>query len=203
MNQPNKITALYCRLSRDDELQGDSNSIINQKKILKQYADDHGFRNMEYFIDDGISGTTFNRPGFIRMIEQVEAGKVFAVIVKGMSRLGRDYLKVGYYTEILFPDSDVHFIAVNDGVDSCSRDNDFTPFRNIMNKWYAKDSSKKVTSVMRSKGNAGEYLTNTPPFGYVKDPDNPEKWMIDEDAAAAYGNAISTRIEKSFGGHAG
>lgn len=182
MNQPNKITALYCRLSRDDELQGDSNSIINQKKILMQYADDHGFRNIEFFIDDGISGTTFDRPGFIRMIEQVEAGNVSAVIVKDMSRLGRDYLKVGYYTEILFPNSDVRFIAVNDGVDSSSGDNDFTPFRNIMNEWYAKDSSKKVTAVMRSKGKAGEYLTNTPPFGYLKDPDNPKKWIVDEEA---------------------
>jgi len=184
MNQPNKITALYCRLSRDDELQGDSNSIINQKKILGQYADDNGFRNTAFFIDAGISGTTFDRPGFLQMIHEVEAGNVSTVIVKDMSRLGRDYLKVGYYTEVLFPNSDVRFIAVNGGVDSSGGDNDFTPFRNIMNERYAKDSSKKVTAVMRAKGNAGEYLAFTPPYGYLKDPDNPKRWIVDAEAAA-------------------
>ena len=132
------ITALYCRLSRDDELQGDSNSIINQKKILQKYALEHGYTNFRFYIDDGISGTTFNRPGFQEMIADVEAGIVKRVIIKDMSRFGRDYLQVGMYTEIMFPEHDVHFIAVNDGVDSTQGDNEFTPFRNIINEWYAK-----------------------------------------------------------------
>ena len=137
------VTALYCRLSRDDELQGDSNSIINQKKILQKYALEHGYTNFRFYIDDGISGTTFNRPGFQEMIADVEAGIVKRVIIKDMSRFGRDYLQVGMYTEIMFPEHDVHFIAVNDGVDSTQGDNEFTPFRNIINEWYAKDTSKK------------------------------------------------------------
>ena len=131
------VTALYCRLSRDDELQGDSNSIINQKKILQRYALDHGYKNYRFYIDDGISGTTFNRPGFQQMIADIEAGLVNRVIIKDMSRLGRDYLQVGMYTEIMFPEHDIHFIAVNDGVDSTQGDNEFTPFRNIINEWYA------------------------------------------------------------------
>ena len=126
------VTALYCRLSRDDELQGDSNSIINQKKILQKYALEHGYTNFRFYIDDGISGTTFNRPGFQEMIADVEAGIVKRVIIKDMSRFGRDYLQVGMYTEIMFPEHDVHFIAVNDGVDSTQGDNEFTPFRNII-----------------------------------------------------------------------
>ena len=126
------VTALYCRLSRDDELQGDSNSIINQKKILQRYALDHGYKNYRFYIDDGISGTTFNRPGFQQMIADIEAGLVKRVIIKDMSRLGRDYLQVGMYTEIMFPEHDIHFIAVNDGVDSTQGDNEFTPFRNII-----------------------------------------------------------------------
>ena len=126
------VTALYCRLSRDDELQGDSNSIINQKKILQRYALDHGYKNYRFYIDDGISGTTFNRPGFQQMIADIEAGLVNRVIIKDMSRLGRDYLQVGMYTEIMFPEHDIHFIAVNDGVDSTQGDNEFTPFRNII-----------------------------------------------------------------------
>ena len=138
-----EITALYCRLSQDDKQEGDSNSIINQKKILKKYAMDRGYTNIQFYIDDGISGTTFNRAGFQSMIADVEAGKVKRIIVKDMSRLGRDYLQVGMYTEIFFPEHDVHFIAVNDGVDSNQEDNEFTPFRNIINEWYAKDTSKK------------------------------------------------------------
>ena len=157
------VTALYCRLSRDDELQGDSNSIINQKKILQKYALDHGWKNIRFYIDDGISGTTFNRPGFQEMIADIEAGIVKRVIIKDMSRLGRDYLQVGMYTEIMFPEHDVHFIAVNDGVDSKQGDNEFTPFRNIINEWYAKDTSKKIRAVMKVKGNAGEHLTTNAP----------------------------------------
>lgn len=127
-----EITALYCRLSQDDKQEGDSNSIINQKKILKKYALDRGYTNIQFYIDDGVSGTTFNRAGFQSMIADVETGKVKRVIVKDMSRLGRDYLQVGMYTEIFFPEHDVHFIAVNDGVDSNQEDNEFTPFRNII-----------------------------------------------------------------------
>lgn len=177
------VTALYCRLSRDDELQGDSNSIINQKKILQKYALDHGWKNIRFYIDDGISGTTFNRPGFQEMIADIEAGIVKQVIIKDMSRLGRDYLQVGMYTEIMFPEHDVHFIAVNDGVDSKQGDNEFTPFRNIINEWYAKDTSKKIRAVMKVKGNAGEHLTTNAPYGYMKDPANPKQWVRDNDAA--------------------
>ena len=177
------VTALYCRLSRDDELQGDSNSIINQKKILQKYALDHGWKNIRFYIDDGISGTTFNRPGFQEMIADIEAGIVKRVIIKDMSRLGRDYLQVGMYAEIMFPEHDVHFIAVNDGVDSKQGDNEFTPFRNIINEWYAKDTSKKIRAVMKVKGNAGEHLTTNAPYGYMKDPANPKQWVRDNDAA--------------------
>ncbi len=177
------VTALYCRLSRDDELQGDSNSIINQKKILQKYALDHGWKNIRFYIDDGSSGTTFNRPGFQEMIADIEAGIVKRVIIKDMSRLGRDYLQVGMYTEIMFPEHDVHFIAVNDGVDSKQGDNEFTPFRNIINEWYAKDTSKKIRAVMKVKGNAGEHLTTNAPYGYMKDPANPKQWVRDNDAA--------------------
>ena len=177
------VTALYCRLSRDDELQGDSNSIINQKKILQKYALDHGWKNIRFYIDDGISGTTFNRPRFQEMIADIEAGIVKRVIIKDMSRLGRDYLQVGMYTEIMFPEHDVHFIAVNDGVDSKQGDNEFTPFRNIINEWYAKDTSKKIRAVMKVKGNAGEHLTTNAPYGYMKDPANPKQWVRDNDAA--------------------
>jgi len=182
LNQ-DEITALYCRLSQDDKQEGDSNSIINQKKILKKYAMDRGYTNIQFYIDDGISGTTFNRAGFQSMIADVEAGKVRRVIVKDMSRLGRDYLQVGMYTEIFFPEHDVHFIAVNDGVDSNQEDNEFTPFRNIINEWYAKDTSKKIRAVKRSKGMAGEHIGSHPPYGYMKNPENKKEWIVDEEAA--------------------
>ena len=178
-----EITALYCRLSQDDKQEGDSNSIINQKKILKKYALDRGYTNIQFYIDDGVSGTTFNRAGFQSMIADVEAGKVKRVIVKDMSRLGRDYLQVRLYTEIFFPEHDVHFIAVNDGVDSNQEDNEFTPFRNIINEWYAKDTSKKIRAVKRSKGMAGEHIGSHPPYGYMKNPENKKEWIIDEEAA--------------------
>ncbi len=178
-----EITALYCRLSQDDKQEGDSNSIINQKKILKKSALDRGYTNIQFYIDDGVSGTTFNRAGFQSMIADVETGKVKRVIVKDMSRLGRDYLQVGMYTEIFFPEHDVHFIAVNDGVDSNQEDNEFTPFRNIINEWYAKDTSKKIRAVKRSKGMAGEHIGSHPPYGYMKNPENKKEWIIDEEAA--------------------
>lgn len=151
-----KITALYCRLSRDDDLQGDSNSIINQKNILQKYADDNGFKNTVTFVDDGYSGTTFNRPDWKRLMEFVNRDEVATIIVKDMSRLGRDYLKVGYFTEILFPENGIRFIAINNGVDSDKpTDNDFTPFLNIINEWYTKDTPKKIRAVFKSKADRG------------------------------------------------
>ncbi|MGL5435468.1 MAG: DUF4368 domain-containing protein [Lachnospiraceae bacterium] len=178
-----EITAIYCRLSQDDKQEGDSNSIVNQKKILKKYALDHGYTNCQFYIDDGISGTTFNRPGFQSMIADMEAGKVKRIIVKDMSRLGRDYLQVGMYTEIMFPEYDVHFIAVSDGVDSTQGDNEFTPFRNIINEWYAKDTSKKIRAVKRAKGMSGEHIGSHPPYGYMKNPENIKEWIVDAEAA--------------------
>lgn len=179
-----KITALYCRLSRDDELQGDSNSIKNQKAILKKYADDNGFKNTEFFVDDGVSGTTFDRPDFQRMIAEMDAGRIGIIIVKDMSRLGRDYLKVGYYTEIAFPNAEVRFIAINNGVDSANQqDSDFTPFLNIINEWYAKDTSKKIKAVFKAKGESGKPLCTNPPYGYKKDSEDKNHWIVDEDAA--------------------
>ena len=150
------ITALYCRLSRDDDLQGDSNSIINQKNILQKYADDNGFKNTVTFVDDGYSGTTFNRLDWQRLMEFVNRDEATTIIVKDMSRLGRDYLKVGYFTEILFPENGIRFIAINNGVDSDKpTDNDFTPFLNIINEWYTKDTSKKIRAVFKSKADRG------------------------------------------------
>ena len=178
------ITALYCRLSCDDDSQGDSNSIKNQKAILSKYASEHGMINPQFYVDDGYSGTNFNRPDFQRMIRDVDAGLVKTVIVKDMSRLGRDYLKVGYYSEVYFNEADVHFIAINDGVDNhFETDSDFTPFRNIINEWYAKDTSKKVRAVFKAKGNSGKHLCTCPPYGYKKDESNKEQWIVDEEAA--------------------
>ena len=181
---PDNITALYARLSQEDALDGESNSIANQKKILLKYAQDNGFPNPTFFIDDGVSGVTFDRPGWNEMIRLAEAGTVKTVIVKDMSRMGRDYLKVGYYTESFFAERDIRYIAINDGVDSDKGDNDFTPFRNLFNDFYARDTSKKIRAVMRSKGNAGEHLCTNPPYGYRKDPDDKKKWIVDEEAAA-------------------
>lgn len=180
-----KITALYGRLSRDDELVGDSNSIVHQKEMLTKYAKEHGFTNTAFYIDDGFSGTNFNRPDFQKMMSDVEEGKIATIIVKDMSRFGRDYIMVGYYTEIYFPNSDIRFIAINDQVDTVSAtDNDFTPFKNIMNEWYAKDTSKKIKAVLKTKGNSGKHLSTLPPFGYKKDPNDKEKWIVDDEAAA-------------------
>ena len=182
-NYPDNITALYARLSQEDALDGESNSIANQRKILLKYATDNGFPNPTFFIDDGVSGVTFDRPGWNEMIRLAEAGKLQTVIVKDMSRMGRDYLKVGYYTESFFAERDIRYIAINDGVDSTKGDNDFTPFRNLFNDFYARDTSKKIRAVMRSKGNAGEHLCTNPPYGYRKDPADKKKWIVDEEAA--------------------
>ncbi|MBC5748631.1 DUF4368 domain-containing protein [Dysosmobacter sp. NSJ-60] len=180
---PDNITALYARLSQEDALDGESNSIANQKKILLKYATDNHFSNPTFFIDDGVSGVTFDRPGWNEMIRLAEAGKVQTVIVKDMSRMGRDYLKVGYYTESFFAERDIRYIAINDGIDSNKGDNDFTPFRNLFNDFYARDTSKKIRAVMRAKGNAGEHLCTNPPYGYMKDPADKKKWIVDEEAA--------------------
>ena len=182
-NYPDNITALYARLSQEDALDGESNSIANQKKILMKFATDSGFPNPTFFIDDGVSGVTFDRPGWNEMIRLAEAGKIRTVIVKDMSRMGRDYLKVGYYTESFFAERDIRYIAINDGVDSDKGDNDFTPFRNLFNDFYARDTSKKIRAVMRAKGNAGEHLCTNPPYGYQKDPADKKKWIVDEEAA--------------------
>ena len=163
-----KITPLYERLSRDDELQGESNSISNQKQMLEDYARQNGFPNPTHFTDDGISGTCFDRPGFNAMMKEVEADHVEAIIIKDMSRLGRDYLKVGQIMEILRVKG-VRLIAINDGVDSIRGDDDFTPFRNIMNEYYARDTSKKIKSVFKAKGMSGKHLTGTVLYGYIWD----------------------------------
>ena len=176
------ITALYCRLSRDDGAEGESNSIANQKKLLAKYAKEHGFTNTKFYVDDGYTGTNFNRPGFQQMLEDMEMGYISTVIVKDSSRFGRNYLEVGQYTDYYFPEHNIRFIAINDCIDSDNGEDDFSAFRNVMNEMYAKDISRKVRSSHRLRGNAGEPLA-PPPYGYVKDPENKKKWIIDSDAA--------------------
>ena len=179
------ITACYERLSQEDKLDGESNSISNQKRILEKYCSDHGYTAIRHYDeDDGYSGTNFNRPGFQRMLADIKAGKIKRVVVKDMSRFGRNYLQVGMYTEMMFPEYGVHFIAVNDGVDSVRGDSEFTAIRNVFNEMYAKDTSKKIRATWQSKGRSGEHLATIPPYGYKKDPDNKKKWVIDEQAAA-------------------
>jgi len=181
-NQGEKWTALYVRLSRDDENEGDSNSIQHQIEILTKYCKDHDISRYQIYKDDGFSGTNFKRPGFLDMIGDIEAGLVNMVIVKDMSRFGRNYLEVGLYTEIRFPEMGVRFIAVNDGVDSDDQmGNDFTPFRNIINEWYAKDTSKKIRAVFRNKGMSGQRLAVNAPYGYIKDEDG--HLLVDEETA--------------------
>lgn len=183
--QASKITALYERLSRDDELQGESNSIINQKVFLEDYARRNNFPNIRHFTDDGVSGTTFDRKGFQAMIAEVEAGKVATIIVKDMSRFGRDYLKVGFYTEVMFKDKGVRFIAVNNGIDSSKQnDNDFTPFLNIMNEWYARDSSRKIQAIFKSRMEKGLRCSGSVPYGYLRDPQDKQHLIVDEEPAA-------------------
>ena len=177
-----KWVALYVRLSRDDENEGDSNSIAHQIEILTKYARDHGISNYKIYKDDGYSGTSFKRPGFQEMLGDIEAGLVSMVVVKDMSRFGRNYLEVGLYTEIRFPEMGVRFIAVNDGVDSDDQmGNDFTPFRNIINEWYAKDTSKKIRAVFRNKGMSGQRLSTNAPYGYIRGEDG--HLLVDEETA--------------------
>ncbi len=183
-SKENRITALYCRLSQDDGREGESNSIVNQKELLQGYARQHRFKNLQFFVDDGWSGTNFDRPSFRQMEQMIEAGEVGTVIVKDMSRLGRNYLQVGMYTDIVFVENDVRFIAINDNVDSAVQTEfDMTPIRNFCNELYARDTAKKIKSTFKMKGESGRHLTTNPPFGYVKDEQDKDRWLIDEEAA--------------------
>lgn len=177
-----KITALYCRLSQDDMLDGESNSITNQKAILRKYAEDNSLPNPTFYVDDGVSGTTWEREGFKAMMADIEDGKVATVITKDLSRLGRDYLKTGELIEMVFPDYDVRYIAVNDNVDTAKSENEMLAFKNIFNDWYARDCSKKIRAVFRAKGQSGKHLC-PPVYGYKKSDTDKNLWVIDEPAA--------------------
>lgn len=191
-----KITALYERLSRDDDLTGDSNSIINQKKLLEDYAREQGFTNCVHFTDDGWSGANFDRPNWKRMIAGIENGEISHVLVKDLSRVGRDYLQVGFYTEVMFKERGVRFIAIANGVDSDRRESsEFAPFLNIMNEWYVRDSSRKITSVLRTRGMSGVHMTNHCIYGYKKDPADKNHWLIDEEAAEVVRRIYRMAIE--------
>ena len=189
-----KITALYCRLSQDDMLQGESNSITNQKAILKKFAEDNGFSNSVFYVDDGVSGTTFERDGFKSMMADVVTGNVGTVITKDLSRLGRDYLKTGEYIEIIFPDYDVRYIAINDGVDTLKSENELMAFKNIFNDWYARDTSKKIRAVFKAKGQSGKPLS-LPIYGYKKSEADKNMWLVDDEAAEVVRRIFKLCIE--------
>ena len=175
-----RITALYERLSRDDESLGESNSILNQKRYLEDYANANGFRNIRHYTDDGYSGTNFDRPGFNRLIQDVDAGRIGTVIVKDLSRFGRNYLQVGIYTEMKFPEKGVRFIAINNGVDSLQPgSSDFTPFLNIMNEWYAKDTSNKIRAIFQARMQSGKRCSGSIPYGYRRDPEDKNHLIVD------------------------
>lgn len=182
-NTNNLITALYCRLSQEDELQGESNSITNQKLILQKYAEEHRFPNIQFYVDDGYSGANFNRPDFKRMMADVECGKVGIVIVKDQSRLGRDYLQTGMLMEITFPQFDVRFIAINDGVDSENGVSDFSGIKNYFNDFYARDTSRKIRAVLKSKGERGDRVSTATPYGYMRNPENKKELLPDPETA--------------------
>jgi hypothetical protein len=191
-----KLTILYSRLSRDDELQGESNSIVNQKKILEDYAERNGFANIMHVADDGYSGTNFDRPGWKRLVAEIEAGNVETVICKDMSRVGRDYLQVGFYTEVFFRERSVRFIAISNNIDSQNRESvEFAPFLNIMAEWYARDTSRKLKTVFQAKGNSGKHLTCAALYGYRKNPDDKNQWLIDEEAASVVRRIFRMTIE--------
>ena len=180
-----QYTALYCRLSSDDDLEGDSNSIKNQKLLLSDYAKENKFRNIRFYIDDGYSGSNFERPAFKRLLNDIENGEISTVIVKDMSRFGRDHILVGYYTKYYFPDADVRFIAIYDQMDTeTNPDDDIIPFKNILNEMYAKDCSRKIKAVKQAKGNSGKHTASIPPLGYMKDPENKEKWVVEHIGAS-------------------
>ena len=188
------ITALYCRLSRDDGVEGDSNSVANQKKLLKRFSKENGLSNTRYYVDDGYTGTNFERPGFQKMIEDIDLGYISTVIVKDLSRLGRRYDMVGYYMDTYFPDGDVRFIAVNDNIDSDEGESEIAPFKNVLNEFYARDISKKCRSSYRIRGSTGEPLA-PPPYGYIKSPDNPKNWVIDPEAAQVVRDIFKMALE--------
>ena len=187
--------ALYCRLSRDDNMDSESNSIQNQRKILQKAAKDKGYTDTVFFVDDGITGTTMKRPGFQKMLTAIEAGYISAVFVKDLSRLGRNYIEVGKLTEEFFPLHDIRLVAVSDGVDSDEGEDDFTPFKNIMNEYYAKDISKKRRIVNKMKGNAGVPLS-PPPYGYIKNPDDPRFWVVEPEAAEVVRRIYRMALER-------
>ena len=196
MPNDTKYTALYERISRDDELKGESNSILNQKQMLEEYAQRNGYLNIKHFTDDGISGTTFERPGFNAMIEEIEQGKISTVIVKDMSRFGRDYLKVGFYTEVMFPKKGVRFIAINNNIDSNNQsDSDFTPFLNIMNEWQARDTSRKIKAVFKSRMEKGLRCSGSFAYGYTPSKTDKGQWDIDEAAATVVKRIFQMVIE--------
>ena len=191
-----KITALYERLSRDDDLIGDSNSISNQKRYLEHHALQRGYTNYAHYTDDGWSGGNFDRPGWKQLIADIEAGKVERVIVKDMSRVGRDYLQTGFYTEVFFRQHHIHFIAIANNVDSEDEaSSEFTPFFNIMNEWYLRDQSRKLTAAYQVKGNSGKPISNIPPYGFIKDPDDKDHWLVDEEAAAVVRRIYRLAVE--------
>ena len=189
------VTAfLYERLSRDDNLEGESYSIGNQKKLLAKVAKEKGYTNLVHFLDDGISGVTMDRPGFVEMICQLEQGKAAAVFVKDLSRLGRNYIEVGRLTEEFFPNHDIRLVAVSDNIDTAEGENELAPIRNLFNEWYARDISKKRRISNKIKGNAGEPM-GQPPYGYIKDPNDPKHWIVDDEAAQVVRRVYSMTLE--------
>ena len=189
------VTAfLYERLSRDDNLEGESYSIGNQKKLLTKVAKEKGYTNLVHFMDDGISGVTMDRPGFVDMIHQLEEGRAAAVFVKDLSRLGRNYIEVGRLTEEFFPEHDIRLVAVSDNIDTAEGENEMAPIRNLFNEWYARDISKKRRISNKIKGNAGEPM-GQPPYGYMKDPDNPKRWIVDDEAALVVKRIYSMTLD--------
>ena len=199
-DKSNGITALYERLSRDDDNAGESNSIVHQKQMLEDYAMKHGFTNLVHFTDDGWSGATFDRPSWNRLVEGVKNGEITACICKDMSRIGRDHLQVGFFTDILFREKEVRFIAINNGIDSDRQEtSEFAPFQNIMNEWFVRDTSKKIKAVLKSRGSSGNaHTSNIPPYGYLKDPENPDHWIIDEEAAEVV-REVFTLFSQGYG----
>ena len=189
------VTAfLYERLSRDDNLEGESYSIGNQKKLLTKVAKEKGYTNLVHFLDDGISGVTMDRPGFVEMIQQLEQGRAAAVFVKDLSRLGRNYIEVGRLTEEFFPEHDIRLVAVSDNIDTAEGENELAPIRNLFNEWYARDISKKRRISNKINGNAGEPM-GQPPYGYIKDPNNPKRWIVDDEAAQVVRRIYSMTLE--------
>ena len=193
----NVYTTVNERLSRDDDNAGESNSIVHQKQMLEDYAMKHGFTNLVHFTDDGWSGATFDRPSWNRLVEGVKNGEITACICKDMSRIGRDHLQVGFFTDILFREKEVRFIAINNGIDSDRQEtSEFAPFLNIMNEWFVRDTSKKIKAVLKSRGSSGNaHTSNIPPYGYLKDPENPDHWIIDEEAAEVVRRIYRMTIE--------